>query len=326
MTPILQTLILLIFALLGSLTASAQTQYDDWYLQRPDGDIFVREVGTGKDLVVVLHGGFGANHDYMLDSVRGLEKDFRFVFFDQRGSLLSPMAKENLTFDKNVEDVAELVRALRIPKVKILAHSMGTLVAMELQKRHPDLVSNLVLVGAIFPKVDSIDEVFSERMKKQANQLQQRKEVQELLEPYLNKGYNSIKSLEDIGKSPLSHRDLTDVWRIRYASVNVYDIRKHRLVKGGRAFYKGEGSAMSDSFRWKYDFRESLAANGKVTFIQGDHDYLDFNAETLRKQLDGFPSVRLMVIANAGHNVWIDSPARFREGLRNSLYRRPPSK
>lgn len=144
-------------------------EYSEWYLRTPDSldvynqDIYVRELGTGKDTVVVIHGGFGANHDYMLDAIQGLEERYHFVLYDQRGSLLSPGPKEKLTFQKNVGDLDLLIRQLGTKKVKIMAHSMGTLVAMEYLKQHPEKVSNLVLVGAIPSKADSMSGVFSKR-------------------------------------------------------------------------------------------------------------------------------------------------------------------
>ena len=306
------------------LTAGVYPQdktYSEWYLQRSDTDIYVRDEGRGKDVVVVLHGGFGANHQYMLDATQGLGSRFRLVFFDQRGSLLSPAAKENLTFQKNVDDLYALVRALKVNKVKLFAHSMGTLVAMEFMKQHPDLVSNAVLVGAIFAKAETSKSVFSERMGRQVAELQSRKEVQDLLRPYKNNKYDELRSIDDIEKSRLTHKDLTVAWRIKYASINIFDIQKHDLVKGGRAFYKGEASVMSDTVNWKYDYRTVLSDNGKTTLIQGDHDFLDFYAEEHSKLLKDYPSIKIDLVRNAGHNIWIDRPSEFKRLLRAGLLR-----
>ena len=89
-----------------SLMLSAQDKnYSEWYLQRDDADIFVKEIKSGKDTVIVIHGGFGANHDYMLDALEGLKETFYFILYDQRGSLLSPAKEENLTFQKNIDDL-----------------------------------------------------------------------------------------------------------------------------------------------------------------------------------------------------------------------------
>lgn len=161
-----QRLFTLFLLLLFHCLSAQDKNYCEWYLQREDVDIFVKELGTGKDTVIVVHGGFGANHDYMLDAIKGLEKKIHFVLYDQRGSLLSPTKKENLTFQKNVDDLYSLVKALKLKKAKILCHSMGTLVGMELTKQHPELVSNLVLTGTIAPRSDSLRSVFSERYEK----------------------------------------------------------------------------------------------------------------------------------------------------------------
>lgn len=58
----------------------------------PGGEcqLFVQEYGTGPDTVVVLHGGWGAEHSYLLDAFSGVGNDRHLVFYDQRGSLRSP--------------------------------------------------------------------------------------------------------------------------------------------------------------------------------------------------------------------------------------------
>jgi proline iminopeptidase len=76
---ILQFLLILLMVLTSQAFGQSK-YYTEWYLSTPDSldaysqDIYVREVGAGKDTVIVIHGGFGANHDYMLDAIKGLEK------------------------------------------------------------------------------------------------------------------------------------------------------------------------------------------------------------------------------------------------------------
>lgn len=293
----------------------------EWYLQREDVDIYIKEMGTGKDTVIVVHGGFGANHDYMLDAVKGLENRFRFIFYDQRGSLLSPTKKENLTFQKNVDDLYALTRALKLKKVKLFCHSMGTLLGMEFVKQHPNTVTHLVLAGALLPKSDSVQSVFSARQRSQVDFLMNRKEVAQLLKDYKDKGVDNIKSIKDIKGSKLSHKDLTEYWRIHFAAVNIYDIHKHHLVKGGRAYYKQDASVMSETVNWNYDYRSLLNNQVKTTIINGTYDFLDFEGESLTRQLKEFPHIQLHLIPNAGHNAWIDNPKVFKnylmEGLRD---------
>src|SRR5688500_18109892 len=66
---------------------------DDWFLSTgswaDDPQLYVREVGSGRP-VVMLHGGWGAEHAGLVEAIKGLESGFRFIFYDQRGSLRSP--------------------------------------------------------------------------------------------------------------------------------------------------------------------------------------------------------------------------------------------
>lgn len=56
----------------------------------------------GNPPVIVLHGGPGADYRSLLD-LRELADEFRVVFYDQRGSGLSPrVPKDELSFDGSV--------------------------------------------------------------------------------------------------------------------------------------------------------------------------------------------------------------------------------
>lgn len=293
----------------------------EWYLIREDTEIFVREAGSGKDTVLVIHGGFGANHDYMTDAVKGLEDRFHFVFFDQRGSLLSPAKKENLTFRKNVDDIKALVEALEVKTVKILAHSMGTLVAMEYCQQWPETVSHLVLTGAILPKSDSLETVFSNRQNEQIRFLMNRESVAALRKPFVEKGADSLTTPAEIKNSELTHRDLTTYWRINFASVNLFHAEKYNLLKGGRAYYNPDAAVMGETVNWKYDYRSVLNDKVKTTIINGAYDFIDFDSEETQNLIRNYPEIRLRIIPEAGHNSWIDDPLSFRDFLLEALQR-----
>lgn len=318
----MKRLLLLGFTLffLGHVYAQ-DTAYQTWYLQREDLDILVKELGAGHDTVIVVHGGFGANHAYMLDAIRGLEAEFHFVFYDQRGSLLSPTKKENLTFEKNVDDLYALIKALKLSRANLFCHSMGTLVGMEFTKQHPELVNHLVLAGTILPKSDSLQSIFSERYRDQLDFLSKRQEVADLIQPFKDKGVDRLTSIEDIEHSALTHKDLTDYWRVNYAAVNIWDMRKYNLVKGGRAYYKQAASVMAETVNWNFDYRRVLNERAKTTIINGEYDFFDFRGETLSALLHGYDQIELTCIPNAGHLSWIDQPAQFKRALWAALKR-----
>ncbi len=77
-------------------------------------------------VVIVVHGGPGADHQY-LSSLSALSNNHRVVFYDQRGSGLSPRVDSSqLTIDQNLNDLNLLVEHFsENSRVKLKGHSWG---------------------------------------------------------------------------------------------------------------------------------------------------------------------------------------------------------
>jgi pimeloyl-ACP methyl ester carboxylesterase len=293
-----------------TMAAAQDRRYEEWYLRTSDSvDIYVKEWFGGKDTVIVVHGGFGANHIYMEDAVAGLESKYHFVFYDQRGSLLSPAPVSKLTFQKNVNDLYELVRQMKLTKVKLLCHSMGTMVGMEFARQHPEMVETMVLTGAMPPVADGYEDVFDIKVQKNMDFLAKRPELVSLKEYYRQKGNN------------LTDKERTEYWRIGYAETHIYDVKRWRLIKGGRVFYNEKASVMDETTPWKYDYRLVLD-EAFTTIINGEYDFMDFSGDRTSVQIKDYIRMSLKVIPNAGHTCWIDQPEAFQYQLTKALSRK----
>jgi proline iminopeptidase len=100
-------------------------------------------------VVVYLHGGPGYNsYDFERAVGHRLEKKLRMVYLDQRGSGRSANVEDPslLGMEALVGDVERLRVALKVPKIGIIAHAFGGMIALQYAKRHPDHVRAMVLV------------------------------------------------------------------------------------------------------------------------------------------------------------------------------------
>lgn len=115
--------------------------------------------------VVVVHGGPGGDSTY-LRSLRGLAKDHFVVWYDQRGTGLSPrVAKETLTLERNLEDLDLVVRHYGgNGPVKLIGHSWGGMLTVGYLGRHPERVSHAVVVEPGILNAKSAEE-FVRRLK-----------------------------------------------------------------------------------------------------------------------------------------------------------------
>lgn len=109
--------------------------------------LYERRVGNGPP-VVVLHGGPGAHHDYLLPGFDALAPGRTLIYYDQRGGGRSPVGREVAVGWR--EQVADL-EALRIcwgfEQLTLAGYSWGGLLAMLYATEHPARVARMALVS-----------------------------------------------------------------------------------------------------------------------------------------------------------------------------------
>ena len=109
--------------------------------------LFTRRAGAGP-LVVVLHGGPGAHHDYLLPQFDRLADGRELFYYDQRGGGQSPVARETpLGWHEHVADLEALRAHLAIERLTLCGYSWGGLLAVLYLLEHPDRVAHLALVS-----------------------------------------------------------------------------------------------------------------------------------------------------------------------------------
>ncbi len=95
--------------------------------------------------IVVVHGGPGGDSKYLYP-IQGLAKNNHVIFYDQRGTGLSPRVhKEALTLDISLDDLHAVVSHYGGQgQVKLIGHSWGAMLVLGYLGRHPERVSHAV--------------------------------------------------------------------------------------------------------------------------------------------------------------------------------------
>ena len=131
-------------------------------------DLFTRRVGAGP-LVVVLHGGPGAHHDYLLPQYDRLATGRELFYYDQRGGGRSPVARDvPVGWQEQVADLEALRGYVKLERMAICGYSWGGLLAVLYLLQYPQRVERLALVSpASITAAGRLDfeRRFAERMK-----------------------------------------------------------------------------------------------------------------------------------------------------------------
>ena len=101
--------------------------------------------GTGRPPVVFVH-GFGCAHSDWDAQVAHLSPRHQTVAVDLRGHGDSPGAAEECSIERYGADVAEVMRALALPRAVLVGHSMGCRVVVEAALQAPGHTAAVILV------------------------------------------------------------------------------------------------------------------------------------------------------------------------------------
>ena len=98
----------------------------------------------GGPKLIVLHGGPGADHAYLLPQMLRLGDKHDLTFYDQRGGGRSKSdARAPVTWQTHVEDLGRIVVEHRLEPLSIVGYSWGSMLALLYaieQRRNPHLV------------------------------------------------------------------------------------------------------------------------------------------------------------------------------------------
>ena len=96
---------------------------------------------------MVLHGGPGAHHDYLLPQYDLLARRRTLLYYDQRGGGRSPIARDiPAGWREHVADLERLREHWQLDRVTLLGYSWGGLLAVLYALEHPDRTERLALV------------------------------------------------------------------------------------------------------------------------------------------------------------------------------------
>ena len=259
--------------------------------------LYCKVMGSGEP-IVILHGGPGLDHTYLLPQMAELAKDYRLIFFDQRlaGRSASNVDSSAITLQNFIDDVEGVRREFNLEKMNLLAHSWGSFLALNYAITYPDHLKSLTLVSSAPASSKYVAEGSATLRKRftSADSLERAQIMQS--EAFRNGEASTFERL----------------FRITFRAT-FYD---GALADGLTLTLPSDFSKRSNKLLHmqkdvtSYDLYEDMSAITCPTLIlQGDHDAIPKAA--IERMAEHITGSQLIWLKNCGHFPYIETPDDF---------------
>jgi len=123
--------------------------------------LFYRTFGTGDNVLLCLHGGPGAMHDYLLPFGKLGDDKVRVVLYDQLGCGKSerPQDTSRYTIDYGVEEVEGVRKALNLAKINLFGNSYGGALALQYALKYQRNIKKLIISSGLSSVPETVEEM-----------------------------------------------------------------------------------------------------------------------------------------------------------------------
>jgi proline iminopeptidase len=261
--------------------------------------IFERTVGRGRP-VVVLHGGPGAHHDYLLPGFDVLAHGRELIYYDQRGGGRSPVSRETpVGWREHVADLEELRQQWSLARLTLAGYSWGGLLALLYAAEFPERIERLVVVSPA---------PVWRAARLEFEQLFQHKN----LAPELQQERAALRNSGLRERDPAAYSQ-----RMFELSVAAYffDPRKARELTPFRVTGRTQQEVWSSL--GDYDLRPALRQLGHpVRVLQGENDVIPIDSSRTIANLTGG---ELQLLPRCGHVPYVEAFDQFADHMERFL-------
>lgn len=265
--------------------------------------LFYRMVGTGRDTVVVIHGGPGFNMEYFAADLAPLAEKHTLLFYDQRGTGRSTLVSDSSALDaQRFADDLEALRAhFRLERLTMLGHSWGAGVTALYASRYPERVARLLVVSGIPMQRKDLVQAFQALAAGRDSTTRRR--MQEAREAWLAdpgdaaacRAYYMFWFVPFFGDSAAAGRSRGDF------CAGTPEALRNKVNSVDRFTFASLGD---------WDWRPSLrAVTAPTLVIHGTEDPLPL--EGAREWAAVLPNARLLLLEGIGHFPYLETPERF---------------
>ena len=289
----------------------SQTSAHESQVRVGTAGLYARDIGKGR-AVIVLHGGPDFDHLYLLPELDRLADAYHLIYYDQRGRGQSAagVLPADVTLASDLGDIDAVRKHFRLESMVLLGHSWGTVLALEYALRHPQHVSQLILMNPAPASTADLKQFREIYLQKLGPDYERQRQI--VATPAYQAGDpETVAARYRLHFKPALAR--TGDYEKLMGRMKAAFIRqgKDGIVKA-RAV---EDRLMLDTWgKADYDLLPKLEAlQARTLVITGDHDFFP---EAIAEHIaHAAPNAELVVLTNCGHFAYLECPTEVRENI-----------
>lgn len=114
-------------------------------------EMYYEIYGSGNEPLVLIHGG-GSTIQTTFGNMLPLLSDHKIIAVELQAHGRTTDRDAAESFEQDADDVAALLKYLRVDKANILGFSNGGSTAMQIAIRHPDLVNKIIVISGLYKR------------------------------------------------------------------------------------------------------------------------------------------------------------------------------
>lgn len=269
---------------------------------------YIKKIGKGEP-VVVLHGGPGLFHNYLVANFEKLAEKYQIIFYDQRGCGKTDFPKDTstITIKNFVEDLEAIRVHLKIEKMNLAGHSWGAILAINYAKQFPNNLNKLILISPAPANTEYFDQMFKNMQNKRKDE-----DIKEMVKIMSSKEFDDRKPEAIIAAIKIGDKvNLADQTKIDelYSSMTFTAASANNMLL--------VNSIMEKNF-FDYNVTENMnLITCPTLIILGDLDNVPFASAQLLQ--DNIKNARLEVLQHAAHYPFFEAQKEFNTAIKTFL-------
>jgi proline iminopeptidase len=282
--------------------------------------IYYQIIGHGAPLMIV-HGGPGASHDYLMPYLLPLARTNQIIFIDERGSGRSEKLEDasQYTVENMVEDVESVRAALHLGKMSLMGHSYGGVLAQAYAFKYQQNLTHLILGGTFYSTTEMNKVLAAEKSNMPPEALAKLDALEKA--GLFGKGKDWEKGRYPDEYAKLAWGDGYFPYLYQKRPDANYDPAAGNTTNSWelyREMWGSNGEFVIDGNLKSVEYLDKLSSIHVPTLlICGDHD--ESNPSLSRTMHEKIAGSKLVVVPQAGHMAFVDQPNFYIKALTEFL-------